>query len=362
MSQPNPLELAKQGHPKAIESLINRQTQPKGITAKVALKNNCLHIMLEAAQPPDQKALVPVIRKGITNLGVPSIEILKIYGKQAGEQVPAWSQEFELVGQKLETQQKELDLDERAKQGDIEAITKLLNIALKSENITAKGSIKSNCLQLMLESKQAPNKQVSISIVRRELINLKAITIKKVNIYGRQTGEEFPAWNQQLGLVVQPNPAISLAKKASNEFENRLTESIEEDEPNIAKTSLAFAQKVRFLHEKTQIRVLDCIDALREANGDSKLALYYIQQNNYQENSESSYQLTPHSVLVESELRCPKCNSSQLTNNKKGFGLGQAAAGAILLGPIGLLGGFMGSNKVVVTCLKCGHSWQPGQG
>lgn len=97
MSQPNPLELAKQGHPKAIESLINRQMQPKGITAKVALKNNCLHIMLEAAQPPDQKALVPVIRKGITNLGIPSIEILKIYGKQVGEQVPAWSQEFELV-------------------------------------------------------------------------------------------------------------------------------------------------------------------------------------------------------------------------------------------------------------------------
>jgi hypothetical protein len=99
MSQPNALELAKQGHPKAIESLINRQMQPKGITAKVALKNNCLHIMLEAAQPPDQKALVPVIRKGITNLGVASIEILKIYGKQADEQVPAWSQEFELVAQ-----------------------------------------------------------------------------------------------------------------------------------------------------------------------------------------------------------------------------------------------------------------------
>ncbi|MFB2933910.1 hypothetical protein ACE1B6_01400 [Aerosakkonemataceae cyanobacterium BLCC-F154] len=58
MSQPNPLELAKQGHPKAIESLINRQMQPKGITAKVALKNNCLHIMLEAAQDPLQKFLI----------------------------------------------------------------------------------------------------------------------------------------------------------------------------------------------------------------------------------------------------------------------------------------------------------------
>jgi hypothetical protein len=96
MSQSNLLELAKQGHPKAIESLINRQMQPKGITAKVALKNNCLNILLEAAQPPNQEALVPVIHKGVTNLGVSSIEILRIYGKRVGEELPAWDQQFKL--------------------------------------------------------------------------------------------------------------------------------------------------------------------------------------------------------------------------------------------------------------------------
>ncbi|WP_242063438.1 hypothetical protein [Nostoc sp. FACHB-892] len=41
MTQPNLLELAKQGDAQAIASLMNRQLQPKGITAKVALKDAC---------------------------------------------------------------------------------------------------------------------------------------------------------------------------------------------------------------------------------------------------------------------------------------------------------------------------------
>ena len=58
-------------------------------------------------------------------------------------------------------------------------------------------------------------------------------------------------------------------------------------------------------------------------------------------------------------VRCPRCGSAQLTANKKGFGLGKAAAGGLLLGPVGLLGGFIGSSKVKITCLKCGHTWKP---
>ena len=55
------------------------------------------------------------------------------------------------------------------------------------------------------------------------------------------------------------------------------------------------------------------------------------------------------------EVCCPKCKSTQIVANKKGFGLGKAAAGGLLLGPVGLLGGIIGSGKIVVTCLKCGH-------
>jgi hypothetical protein len=94
---PNLLELAKQGNAKAIAILINRQLQPKGITAKAAFKDGCLQIMLESVQVPNQQALVAFVRKGITSLGAESIEKVKVYGRQKGEDFPAWSEEFELV-------------------------------------------------------------------------------------------------------------------------------------------------------------------------------------------------------------------------------------------------------------------------
>jgi hypothetical protein len=45
-------------------------------------------------------------------------------------------------------------------------------------------------------------------------------------------------------------------------------------------------------------------------------------------------------------IKCPVCQSEQISHNKKGFGLGKAIAGGVLFGGIGLLGGFIGSNKV----------------
>ena len=63
----------------------------------------------------------------------------------------------------------------------------------------------------------------------------------------------------------------------------------------------------------------------------------------------------------EDKLYCPHCGSSQLTINKKGFGAGKAAAGAILTGGIGLLAGFIGSGDLKITCLKCGHKCKPGE-
>ncbi|HIE73839.1 MAG TPA: hypothetical protein EYQ06_06190 [Flavobacteriales bacterium] len=58
-------------------------------------------------------------------------------------------------------------------------------------------------------------------------------------------------------------------------------------------------------------------------------------------------------------IKCPKCKSNQITANKKGFSLGKAVIGGVLTGGVGLLGGFIGSSKVQVTCLNCGNNWVP---
>jgi predicted RNA-binding Zn-ribbon protein involved in translation (DUF1610 family) len=61
------------------------------------------------------------------------------------------------------------------------------------------------------------------------------------------------------------------------------------------------------------------------------------------------------------EIKCPKCGSTQITSNKQGFSGKKAVAGAILTGGVGLLAGTLGSNKVKITCLSCGHTWAPGE-
>ena len=100
-SKSNITSLAKQGNPKAIAALMNQSLQTKGITAKVALKDGCLQIMLESIQTPNQTSLVTFIKKGVTSLGILSVERVKVYGKQSGEEFPAWNQEFELIEQNI---------------------------------------------------------------------------------------------------------------------------------------------------------------------------------------------------------------------------------------------------------------------
>lgn len=58
---------------------------------------------------------------------------------------------------------------------------------------------------------------------------------------------------------------------------------------------------------------------------------------------------------------CPKCGSTSLTANKKGFGIGKAVVGAALTGGIGLVAGNIGAKKVRVTCLNCGHQFMAGK-
>ena len=217
MTQPNILELAKQGDAKAIALLLNRQLQAKGITAAASLKDGCLQVMLESAEAPSQQVLAPWVSKSIAGLGAASIEKVKVYGRQTGAKVPAWTQEFEVAGQKLpvadvtqgqatsseNTESNQLSLKERAKLGDVEAIASLLNLPLQNKGITATASLQDGCLQVMLEGDRVPDEEASIRIVRRELTNLKAGAIASVKVYGQQAGEDFPAWNREFELVAR---------------------------------------------------------------------------------------------------------------------------------------------------------------
>lgn len=195
-AQQNTIALAKQGDAKAIEVLINYALGSKGITAKAALKNGCLQIMLESDDVLAQETLVAPIHKSIVSLGSDSITKIKIYGRQTGDEFPSWSKEFEVV---VPTTPLFLEL---AKQGDVNAISAMIHQCLKSQAILVKANLKDGCLQIILESVPAPEQETVIPLLRDSLMSLDIQSCKKVKIYGRETDDDFPDWIQELDMRI----------------------------------------------------------------------------------------------------------------------------------------------------------------
>ncbi len=59
------------------------------------------------------------------------------------------------------------------------------------------------------------------------------------------------------------------------------------------------------------------------------------------------------------KIFCPKCRSASVQLGQKGYGALKAAAGALILGPGGLLVGFHGRKNMELKCLSCGNKWKP---
>lgn len=70
-----------------------------------------------------------------------------------------------------------------------------------------------------------------------------------------------------------------------------------------------------------------------------------------------------------SMIRCPKCGSTSISGNKKGYGVVKGGLGAMALGAmtagvgtiVGLGAGNIGAKKVICTCMNCGHKFKAGK-
>ena len=106
-----------------------------------------------------------------------------------------------------------------------------------------------------------------------------------------------------------------------------------------------------------------------------KEAITYLEELEYrrkiQEIQQQQLQVQQEALRIEQEkksqaleeerqkVKCPECKSTQIQSGQKGFGVGKAIVGGIALGPIGVAAGAIGSRKVQLICIKCGHRWSP---
>jgi tellurium resistance protein TerD len=68
-------------------------------------------------------------------------------------------------------------------------------------------------------------------------------------------------------------------------------------------------------------------------------------------------EITSGQMQGDYNIKCPRCGSTKVHVDKKGFDYGDACCGAALFGPLGLLCGGMESNKLMATCMNCGKKF-----
>lgn len=69
----------------------------------------------------------------------------------------------------------------------------------------------------------------------------------------------------------------------------------------------------------------------------------------------------PTAEASPSPVACSKCGSTQFGSHTKSFSVRNALIGGFVFGGVGLLGGFVGSPAVRITCFACGHAWDAGK-
>ena len=114
--------------------------------------------------------------------------------------------------------------------------------------------------------------------------------------------------------------------------------------------------------ETGEITITDMDLAYYKANLQMQQQALHIQQQELEEAQRQTEQQRQQLQLQQKQydkmMKCPRCGSTSLSGNKKGYGIGKGVVGAAILGPLGLIAGNIGSGKVIITCMKCGHKFK----
>lgn len=94
---PEPVGLTPQVTTVQLTALMNQTLQPKGINARASLREDCLQVMFEANPVPDEQQMGNFMSRVLKKVTPGPIAQVRLYGRQPGDEFPAWSREFEVI-------------------------------------------------------------------------------------------------------------------------------------------------------------------------------------------------------------------------------------------------------------------------
>lgn len=113
--------LVQQGDTEALTELINPYLQAHALqVADVAFKQDDLQLSVEAADVPEQVQVVALVRDYLSQLRLPSLTTVTLYGQKLGQELPFWMEQIELD---LLIMDAEADLAALSAAGDLEQVS-----------------------------------------------------------------------------------------------------------------------------------------------------------------------------------------------------------------------------------------------
>lgn len=119
---------------------------------------------------------------------------------------------------------------QQAKQGNITAISSLMNRLLKSQCMMAAVDQEENCLHILIESDlrsldddlRIPNRTVLVAMLKKWFVSLEVQKVSSLHISWQQTGQDAPAWTE----LVQIDPPAMIALETDSNDETMLQDNM----------------------------------------------------------------------------------------------------------------------------------------
>ncbi|OCR02908.1 hypothetical protein BCD67_16665 [Oscillatoriales cyanobacterium USR001] len=137
----------------------------------------------------------------------------------------------------------ETNYQQLAQQGNPEAIAFLLNQQLESQGITVTTKLTNDCLEVILESPQIPDRYEMVDFVRNQLTNLEPESIKTAKVEGKKTDSNTLAWSQGFPLEMSSYSMLTFpAETPVNSTVDREEDSEEDSEEDPEENSEEYTE------------------------------------------------------------------------------------------------------------------------